>query len=188
MPSLYTFTDYSPDWPEQFRQEADRLQAIIDSEVVTIHHIGSTSVPELAAKPIIDLLLIVHTIQRIDGCTAKLQRAGYKSWGEYGLPGRRFFTKDRDGYRTHNIHIYQVGNPEIDRHLAFCAFLRHHESARRAYADLKRQVYARHPADVAAYNDGKDAWIKDLEPAALAWYQQQTRSNKLQSTHYDTQD
>ncbi|MEL6385517.1 MAG: GrpB family protein [Cyanobacteria bacterium J06626_18] len=178
MPSLYTFTDYASDWPQKFRQEVDRLQALIGAELIVIHHIGSTSVPGLAAKPIIDLLPVVHDIQHIDGYTVKFQEIGYKSWGEYGLPGRRFFTKDQDGYRTHNVHIYQTGNPEIDRHLAFCAYLKHHEPARQAYANLKRKTYARHPADIDAYNDGKDAWIKEIEPFALAWYRERVSPQK----------
>ncbi|MEM9004431.1 MAG: GrpB family protein [Cyanobacteria bacterium P01_F01_bin.86] len=173
MPSLYTFTDYSLDWPRQFEQEATRLRDLLGEELVTIHHIGSTSVPGLAAKPIIDLLPVAHNIQRIDQYTTELQRAGYKPWGAYGLPGRRFFTKDQDGYRTRNIHIYQAGNPEIDRHVAFCTFLRAHDPIRQDYANLKRQVYACHPDDIEAYNDGKDAWIKEIEPLALAWYQKQ---------------
>jgi GrpB-like predicted nucleotidyltransferase (UPF0157 family) len=173
MPSLYTFTEYSPEWKLEFEREAKRLQFLLEEELIDIHHIGSTSVPGLAAKPIIDLLPIVKNIERIDEHTARLQNAGYKPWGEYGLPGRRLFTKDCDGYRTHNIHIYQANNPDIERHLAFCAFLRSHEQMRQAYAALKREVYARHPADIAAYNDGKDAWIKQIEPVAVEWYRQQ---------------
>ncbi|MBE7380247.1 MAG: GrpB family protein [Leptolyngbya sp. SIO1E4] len=175
MPSLYTFTDYSPDWPLKFQQEAAQLQGLLGEELIAIHHIGSTSVPGLAAKPIIDLLPVVQRVERIDDLTAKLQAAGYKPWGEYGLPGRRYFTKDRDGYRTHNIHMYQVNNPEIERHLAFCAFLRTHESIRHAYAALKREVYERHPKDIDAYNDGKTTWIKQIESSALKWYRQQAR-------------
>ena len=178
MPSLYTFTDYSPDWPQQFRQEADTLQTIMEPELIAIHHIGSTSVVGLAAKPIIDVLPVVRKIQRIDQYTPKLQDVGYQAWGEYGLPGRRFFTKDRDGYRTHNVHVYEAGNPDVERHLAFCAYLRHHEQARQTYADLKRQVYARQPADIQAYNDGKEQWIKETEPIALAWYRQQPTSKQ----------
>jgi GrpB-like predicted nucleotidyltransferase (UPF0157 family) len=101
-----------------------------------------------------------------------MEEAGYKAWGEYGLPGRRYFTKDRNEYRTHNIHIYQADNPDVTRHLAFCAYLRNHEQARKEYEALKRKVYALHPANVADYNNGKDAWIKSLEKVALEWYQQ----------------
>ena len=141
--------------------------------MIAIHHVGSTSVPGLAAKPIIDLLPLVRAITRIDELTPALEAAGYKAWGEYGLPGRRYFTKDRDGYRTHNNHIYQADDAEVERHLALCAYLRSHEETCREYEALKRQVFALHSADITAYNNGKNDWIKALEPVAIKWYRQQ---------------
>jgi GrpB-like predicted nucleotidyltransferase (UPF0157 family) len=170
MPSLYTFTDYSTDWPSAFETEAERLRALFGDELVAVHHIGSTSVPGLAAKPIIDLLPLVRSIAAVDDRTPLLRAAGYRDWGEYGLSGRRYFTRDRGEVRTHNVHIYQFDDPAVDRHLAFCAYLRHHEPARQEYEALKRVVYARYPADIEAYNDAKDSWIKRTEPLALEWY------------------
>jgi GrpB-like predicted nucleotidyltransferase (UPF0157 family) len=170
MPSKYTFTDYSPDWPAEFNAEAERLTALLGDVLVAVHHIGSTSVPGLAAKPIIDLLPLVCSILDMDERRPMLEQAGYVAWGEYGLAGRRYFTKDRNGYRTHNLHCYQADDPDVERHLAFCAYLRHHPQASQEYESLKRWIYARHPADIAAYNDGKDAWIKQIEPVAIAWY------------------
>jgi GrpB-like predicted nucleotidyltransferase (UPF0157 family) len=155
MRSLYTFTEYSPEWPLEFEQEAARLKRLLGDEIVVVHHIGSTSVPGLAAKPIIDLLPLLRDIVRLEELTPVLLAAGYKAWGEWGLPGRRYFTKDRGAYRTHNVHIFQVDAPDVERHLAFCAYLRGHEQARKAYEALKREVYALHPADVTAYNNGK---------------------------------
>jgi GrpB-like predicted nucleotidyltransferase (UPF0157 family) len=67
-----------------------------------------------------------------------------------------------------------VDDPDVDRHLAFCAYLQSHEQPRTDYGALKREIYARHPADIDAYNEGKDAWIKRLEPLALEWYRRQT--------------
>jgi GrpB-like predicted nucleotidyltransferase (UPF0157 family) len=173
MPSRYTFTEYSPEWPREFDLEVARLRSLLGEERVRAHHIGSTSVPGLAAKPIIDLLPVVRSIERIDDEMPKLEAAGYKAWGEYGLSGRRYFTKDRGEYRTHNIHIYRRDDPDIDRHLAFCAYLRSHQPVRDEYAALKRQVYAAHPADIERYSDGKNAWIKRIEPVALGWYRRQ---------------
>jgi GrpB-like predicted nucleotidyltransferase (UPF0157 family) len=170
MPSLYTFTAYSPEWPAEFEREAERLRTVLGDVLVAVHHIGSTSVPGLAAKPIIDLLPLARDIGHVDEKTAAMQGAGYEVWGEYGLPGRRYFTRDRGDHRTHNIHVYQAGNPDVERHLAFCAYLRSHEEIRREYESLKRSVYAAHPADITAYNASKDAWIKRLEPLAIEWY------------------
>ncbi len=173
MPSLYTFAEYSPEWPRQFEQEAARLKTLLGDELMTAHHIGSTSVPGLAAKPILDLLPLVRDIVHVDELTPTLQAAGYKAWGEYGLPGRRYFTKDHDGYRTHNIHIYQADNSDVERHLAFCAYLRGHEQVRNEYETLKRRSFALHPANISAYNDYKNAWIKEIEHLAIAWFRQE---------------
>ena len=175
MPSIYTFTEYSPDWPREFQREAARLRALWGDEVFAIHHVGSTSVPGLAAKPIIDLLPLVHNIERIDAFHDAMTAAGYKVWGEYGLPGRRYFTRDADGVRTHNIHTYAQNSPEALRHMAFPAYLRTHPDACAEYVQVKRRAYALHPADIDAYNDAKNDWIKATEKIALAWYQKQKK-------------
>jgi GrpB-like predicted nucleotidyltransferase (UPF0157 family) len=172
MSSLYTFAEYSPDWPRRFEEESERLHALLGDELVAVHHIGSTSVPGLAAKPIIDMMPLVREITRMDELVPTFEAAGYKAWGEYGIPGRRYFTKDQGEYRTHNIHIFAADNPEVERHLAFAAYLREYETVRREYETLKRQVYALHPANVTDYNNGKDAWIKQIEPVAVAWYRE----------------
>lgn len=172
MPSIYTFTEYSPEWPLEFEREAARLRALWGDAIVTIHHVGSTSVPGLAAKPIIDLLPVVRNIEQVDGYNDAMTAAGYKAWGEYGLPGRRYFTKDANGVRTHNIHTYAAGNPEVLRHVAFCAYLRAHPDVCAEYVQVKRRAYALHPADIDAYNDAKNDWIKAMEKAAQTWYQE----------------
>ncbi len=173
--SRYRFSEYSPDWPLAFQREAERLKGLLGRELIIAHHIGSTSVPGLAAKPIIDLLPLVQDIARIDNFTVAFQEAGYCVRGEYGLPGRRYFTKDRDGYRTHNVHIYQIGHPDVERHLAFSAYLRDHSDARREYDMIKRTNYAKYPNDIGAYIDGKDAWIKQTEKLAIDWYRGQPK-------------
>src|SRR5262245_21633772 len=99
MPSLYTFTEHSPEWPAEFHREAEKLRSLLGDALVAVHHIGSTSVPGLAAKPIIDLLPLVRELVLVDERTPALEEAGYKAWGEYGLPGRRYFTRDRDAHR-----------------------------------------------------------------------------------------
>jgi GrpB-like predicted nucleotidyltransferase (UPF0157 family) len=94
---------------------------------------------------------------------------GYRAWGEFGLPGRRFFTKDESGTRTHNVHVYGAGNPEIERHLAFRDYMISHPEQARAYGLLKRELARRFPTDFESYMDGKDAFVKERERRALAW-------------------
>ena len=99
-----------------------------------------------------------------------MRAAGYQVRGEYGLPGRRYFTKDKNNLRTHNVHIFQQDDSEITRHLAFAAYLRAHPDVRDDYAALKEIVYSRHPDEIEAYNDGKNDWIQSVEKQALVWY------------------
>jgi GrpB-like predicted nucleotidyltransferase (UPF0157 family) len=170
VPSIYSFVDPSPAWPAAFKQEAARLKDLLGEEVLVIHHIGSTSVPGLAAKPIIDLLPVVRSIDQVDAATGALEAAGYHAWGAFGLEGRRLFTKDAAGVRTHNVHIYGHDDPDIRRHLAFRSYLRAHPDQVAAYARVKGEAYARHPADIAQYNDAKSSWIRTTEQVALRWY------------------
>jgi len=172
MPSHYTFIDYDPDWPKAFEREAERLRAILGDALVEIHHVGSSSVPGLAAKPIIDMLPVARSIYMIEDATRRMERAGYKAWGAYGLPGRCYFTRDKDGWRKCNIHIYAVDDPDVDRHLAFPSYLRAHPEVADEYEALKREAYQRFPADIEGYMEVKDAWIKVQEQVALAWWRE----------------
>ena len=171
MPSKYTFSEYNDQWPLMFEHEATALQRLLTDQLIAIHHIGSTSVPGLASKPIIDLLPEVIDLDTIDCMGQGFIALGYQVWGEYGLPGRRYFTKDDpQGYRTHNVHLYQTGNPEIIRHLAFRAYLRANQSVRIEYEALKRQAFLKFPNDIGAYNNYKNSWIKQIERKAIDWF------------------
>ena len=108
--------NYQPAWPRQFADEAARIRRILGDNCVTIHHIGSTAVPGLAAKPVIDMLPVVRELAAVDHSAAAFARIGYEYLGEFGLPGRRYLRKGGDR-RTHQIHIFALGSAEIDRHL-----------------------------------------------------------------------
>lgn len=171
MVSRYNFVDPSPNWPEEFQAEAARLRTLLGEELVEVHHIGSTSVPGLAAKPVIDVIPVVREIERMDDLSSRWEAAGYRVWGEYGIPGRRYFTKDSDdGVRTHNVHVFERGSEEMERHLAFAAYLREHADACREYEAVKRRAYAAHPDDIQGYCTAKDPFIKKWEQVALEWW------------------
>lgn len=165
-----TVVDYRPAWERMYQEEAERIRRILGGELLAIHHIGSTSVRGLKAKPIIDILPVVRAIDRVDAYNQSFEQLGYACMGEYGIPGRRFFRKGED-VRTHHIHIFQADNQrDITRHLAVRDYLRAHEQAARAYEALKCRLAERYPDDIAGYCDGKDAFVKRLEREALVWY------------------
>jgi GrpB-like predicted nucleotidyltransferase (UPF0157 family) len=161
---------YHPEWIEQFQEEAIALREIFVNQMLSIHHFGSTSIPGTSAKPIIDILIIVRDIQAVDAMNPVLQELGYSAVGEYGIPGRRFFYKGTHDLRTHHLHIYQVGNPHILRHLAFRDYMRTHPGPARAYSHLKEELARAHPEDMDGYIAGKNEFVKEQEKKALEWF------------------
>ena len=167
--------DYDTAWPECYEKEAEALAAVFGPELVALHHIGSTSVPGLAAKPIIDILAEVRDIRRVDALDSGFVRLGYEPMGEFGIPGRRYFRKDSlvagERQRTHQMHVFAHSDREnVVRHLAVPAYLRRHPQEAAAYAELKRALAARYPENIGAYCDGKDAFVKALERRAVEEY------------------
>jgi len=161
---------YNGQWVMSFEEEASKLHRIFGSEIIEIYHIGSTSVKGLKAKPIIDMMPIVKDINRIDKYNDAMAAIGYEAKGENGLPGRRYFQKGGD-QRTHHVHIYQVGNPEIERHLAFRDYLREHPMVAKKYGNLKEELSQRFPYDIESYIKGKDSLAIEIERKAISWYQ-----------------
>lgn len=150
---------YNPEWPELFNEEAAHIQHVLGDNCIAIHHIGSTAVPGLSAKPIIDILPVVKNILRVTDVTSAMQQLGYDAKGEYGIPFRRYFQKNNNIGRTYNVHIFEENNPEIDRHLQFRDWMRTHANDCDNYGALKRQLAAQFPYDIMGYCLGKDAFI-----------------------------
>lgn len=166
-------TEYQEIWPQLFKDESQKIKNIFGEELIAIYHIGSTSVHDLKAKPIIDIMPIVKQIENVDSIIIQMTEIGYESLGENGLVGRRFFRKGGDN-RTHHIHVFQVDNSsDIDRHLAVRDYLRTHHEARVKYGHLKEKLAIKFPDDIDSYVNGKDKFVKELEKKALIWYREQ---------------
>ena len=161
---------YDPGWPAAYARAAGEVASAIGENLVEIHHIGSTAVPGLCAKPVIDMLPVVADLAALDARTDRLVALGYEALGEFGIPGRRYFRRDdAAGDRTHQIHAFAAGSPHVERHLAFRDFMRTHAVHAREYGELKQRVAALNPTSIDGYMDGKDAFIKAVEVKALAW-------------------
>ncbi len=159
---------YDKIWPAMFLEEKEKIRGILNDEVLGIHHIGSTAIPGMDSKPTIDILVVVRKIGEVDGYNAPMAGIGYVAMGEYGIAGRRFFHKGADR-RTHHLHIFEVGSPEIDRHLRFRDFMMSHPVEAAEYAHLKKGLASRFRSDIDSYCDGKDAFIKGIDAKAEAW-------------------
>ena len=138
--------------------------------VVGIHHIGSTAIPGIYAKPIIDMQIEVVDINVVDAHNSAMESLGYEAMGEYGIAGRRYFRKeDKTGNRTHHAHVFATGSPELDRHVAFRDFMVQYPDWAQKYSDLKRKLAVSHSDDIEKYMDGKDAFIKEIDRMAKLW-------------------
>ena len=170
MPQHITVLNYDPEWPLKYERERKAIAEILDGNGISIYHIGSTSVPGLAAKPIIDMMAVVRSLEKVDDARGKFSELGYEYLGEFGIVGRRYFRKGGDE-RTHQIHIFQADDwNNIERHLAFRDYMRTHEKERTEYAKIKTALAQRFPYDIDGYCDGKDAFVREMEKRALLEY------------------
>ena len=166
---IVTVTNHDPGWAAAYAEEALRIRKILGEKLVNVFHIGSTAVPGLKTKPILDIMPVVENIGKVDDFSAEFEAAGYEVMGEFGMPGRRYFRRGGDN-RTHQLHAFQYDNVfDIERHLALRDYLREHAAAREDYGRLKAALAECFPGDIESYCREKDSFVKALEKEALKW-------------------
>ncbi|CAH1191857.1 hypothetical protein PAECIP111891_00120 [Paenibacillus allorhizoplanae] len=167
MKRQWSISPWTKEWHLQFEIESEVLREIFQTELVDIHHVGSTSVPSIGyAKSIIDILIIVKDIEQVNVYNEQMIQAGYRVRGENGIPNRRYFTKG-ELQRTHHVHIYQKGDSRILTYLDFKAYLMHHPTEAEKYGQLKLDILASYPND--QYQQVKENRINHLVEKALRW-------------------
>lgn len=173
-------TTYNPDWPKIFDTEVLKIKKALGINCIAIHHIGSTSVPGLSAKPVIDMIGVIKDPEK---AIQPLENLGFKYKGEYNIPMRFYFNRS-EGVKT-NLHVYEEGNPEIELNLLFRNYLRAHPEAKDEYAILKENLlkekssYEKNNCVFTGYNLGKDAFIRKTLKAANF-----NRIRIMKCTHY----
>jgi GrpB-like predicted nucleotidyltransferase (UPF0157 family) len=172
-------TAHNLEWPRTAATYAKRLR-VLGSNLVAVHHIGSTSVPGLIAKPIIDLIPVVNSLTRLDEQRHHVEALGYQWHGEFGISGRRYCTlTNESGARVVQLHFFKTDSPHVERHIAFRDYLRAHPEEANAYAIEKRRAQNLHPANSHAYADEKDKWIRAAETKALIWASRQKSNHDI---------
>jgi GrpB-like predicted nucleotidyltransferase (UPF0157 family) len=161
--------DYDPAWPDLSEEELRGVKEALADVAVRLEHVGSTAVPGLAAKPILDLQLSVAAIEPRARYVEPLERLGYLSVPSPDSPGYHLFAKPPERPRTHHLHVCESGSEHELRHLAVRDFLRADGDEAARYAALKRRVAGRHPQDRLAYMEGKDEYVAALEGRAAEW-------------------
>lgn len=163
---------HDPTWAVEFEARAAEIAAVLGADLVAIHHAGSTAIPGIRAKPTIDVVVVARSLQALDAAAAAMRGLGYDARGEMGIPGRRYFTRNNGAARTHNVHSFAIGNPEIERMLNLRDYLRAHPADAQAYSRLKAELSRRFPDDVTSYTNGKSAFIEEIIRRARQWREQ----------------
>jgi GrpB-like predicted nucleotidyltransferase (UPF0157 family) len=163
---------HDPTWRVTFLEESKQIALAMGENVVTIHHIGSTEIPNIYAKPIIDFLIEVKDIAKVDDRNPAMAALGYEVMGEFGLPGHRFFGKNNAaGKRTHHVHTFETQLSEIKHHLAFRDYTIAHPEVAQKYSELKRELAKKYPEDIQGYmnrlHQHKRYLLKDLPRTKL---------------------
>jgi len=163
-----SIVEYRLEWRKMFEEEKLLLQAVLDRVSAEIEHIGSTAVNGLAAKPVIDIMIGLPDFSIADSLAPRIETLGYEYIKKYEdeMPFRRYFMKNLEGVRTHQIHMVETGSEFWTRHLLFRDYLRQNPEAANSYAALKKQLAAREWEDVNEYADAKTTFITDIENKA----------------------
>lgn len=154
--------DYDPQWPQMYEEERARILAAIGDYVDDIQHVGSTAIPGMAAKPIIDMVIIVSSLVVVEHCVTPLEQLGYTYMGENGIPARHFFVKWADGRRVAHIHMMQADHIEVNREMLFRDYLRQNAQDAQEYAELKKSLAAQYRDDRGSYTDGKASFVEAI--------------------------
>lgn len=153
--------DYNPLWPAQFETLRARLATALNSLAMTIEHVGSTAVPGLAAKPIIDIDVLLRLRDDLPPAIAALGSIGYEHRGDLGITGREAFQAPASNF-YHHLYVCPPDSPEFRRHIAFRDHLRTQPVAASAYANLKRELALRFRDDREAYNNAKREFVESV--------------------------
>jgi GrpB-like predicted nucleotidyltransferase (UPF0157 family) len=162
MPRPLLLVDHDPAWPERFAAESARMRHALGALPLAIEHIGSTAVPGLVAKPVLDVAIAVASEPHADACVAPLSTLGYEYRGPHGDdPRRRYYVRDVEGRRAVQVHLYILPSAAWEEKLAFRDALRADPALAAAYAAEKRRVAEAVGWDKAAYSEAKGPFIRD---------------------------
>ncbi|MBL1259287.1 MAG: GrpB family protein [Thiotrichaceae bacterium] len=159
---------YNDRWPGEFQLEVGLIKAVLSEHLICAHHIGSTAIKGCCAKPMIDIIVEVMSLDKVDQNNHPLEKLGYEVKGEFGVVGRRFFMKG-DDKRTHHLHVFESGNLDIERHRLFVEYMNAHADQMAKYSKLKMELSQRYRQHPDEYSAGKAAFIKSIDLAAVEW-------------------
>ena len=153
---------YNPKWEQGFRREAKKIKKVFDKNVFDIQHVGSTAIPGILAKPIIDMVLIVPSLQKAKHYVKKLQAIDYELAKNDARKERLFFTKGSEQKRTYYLHVGEIGSDYAEDMILFRDYLRSHKDTAREYSKLKKQLGEKYQSTREIYTVKKEKLIKEI--------------------------
>lgn len=155
--------DYDPQWEENFRKIRRELQTALGDIAIAVEHVGSTAVPGLAAKPILDIDVVIDQASDLPEAVERLRRVGYIHEGNLGIPDRDAFGYvGKEHLQAHHLYVCPKDSREFYRHIQFREYLKAHPEAREAYGRIKREAARRFPKDIDRYMEYKSACILEI--------------------------
>jgi GrpB-like predicted nucleotidyltransferase (UPF0157 family) len=155
---------YEPEWARLYEAERARLQAAVGEHVLDIQHVGSTAIPGIVAKPILDIAAAVRSFEAAFVCIEPIVALGYEYYGENGIPRRHYFVR-RDpvsGQTIIHLHMNELGGPDWENQILFRDYMLAHPGTAAQYTALKRDLAAQYPHDREAYTDAKAPFIEHV--------------------------
>ena len=154
---------YDEVWAQAFIDIKNELDEVLGKTVLSIEHVGSTSVKGLSAKPIIDIDVVIENISMLEQVIEALAKIGYQHEGDQGIPGREAFKYDgKDHLMKHHLYVCAKDSSELKRHTMFRDYLRSHPEAVREYSRVKEEGAKLYPHDIDNYIDYKTPFIKSI--------------------------
>lgn len=166
----YSIEAYNPEWPTKFQGIKAMLESVFGAKALTIEHVGSTSIPGMKAKPIIDVLVVVESMSALQNEKGEILSLGYQLQEGYVAPNTLLFRKvDAQGNKLENIHVCKSGAPMEKQFLVMRDYLRTFPEEAKRYADFKDELTQKFPNDYESYRAAKDPFLKNLEQKAYKW-------------------
>lgn len=173
--STYTIEQYNPEWVKKFESIEVMLEGVFDDQALAIEHVGSTSVPGMKAKPIIDVLVVVKDVKLLNTGKMLMQSKGYLVEENYVAPNTLLFRLvNENGNKLENIHVCENGAPMQKQFLFMRDYLRAFPKEANSYAQLKDELVRKFPNDYESYRAAKDPFLKALEKRAYQWIHDET--------------
>ncbi|CDF12196.1 putative uncharacterized protein [Mycoplasma sp. CAG:776] len=172
---IVELVDYDSNWDNEYRKEEELLRRVLKNRIKEIHHIGSTSIPGLKAKPIIDILIVIDSLNEISEIEEILKKYNYENRGQHGVSDRYFFAKGSEEARSHYLHFVEPKSDTYYNQVYFKKYLLEHPKYLKEYCELKEKLALKYANERPKYTKGKNDFITNIVKLAKKEYDNEIR-------------